>query len=523
VPEDEWQFYGLDQLINDRGMPIDWDFVTNVIWMSDRRKRQLSDEIIEITGVDNPNSRDQLLPWLQANGYPFDDLRKETVEKALNLAPELWGHEKDAREDECKPAVLVLRRRQWASVRSIDKAVAARRTAGAGHRVRFMYQFAGASRTNRFSGRGVQPHNMKRTPKMLDPEEDDAKLTFATDLIRGGHYDGFDLFIREPMEAFTGAMRSMFRAPDDSEFKVCDYKSVESAGLGWVADCTRLLNVFRENLDPYRDFGTLFYQKAYGDITTAERQICKPPTLGCGYRLSAGKDEDGVKTGLLKYAEDMGVNMTPTQADHAVKVFREGYPEIPQFWYACERAIRYVLTTHQPFTLGYVRFEWMKPYLLIRLPSGRFIYYYKPRLEKRVVDTGRTKWVRSRGEANTGHRQGTLIEVPDTYIRHSFSYMGRNQKTTKWERIQAHGGVTTENIVQALTRDILKVGLQRLHKAGFYIVGHAHDEGICMQKIGDNFYTLDLMREIYREPILNGRPVSRWTQAGWQGKYYRKA
>lgn len=510
VLNDEWDFYELDQLINDRGIPLDWTFVNNIIKMSDRRKAELRDEMSEITRLRNPNSQSQLLLWLQQRGYPHSDLQKETVEKALTLG----GLDPDA--------VRVLEMRLWASKTSIGKAEKARRTAGAGSRVRFMYQFAGASRTARFSGRGVQPQNMMRTPKILDPEYDDAKLTVATDLIRRGDYDGIELLIDEPMRAFTGTMRGMFRAPEGYRFVVCDYASVESAGLGWVSGCDRLLSVFREGRDPYRDFGAMFFEKPYDSVTRSERQFCKPATLGCGYRLSAGKvTEEGVKTGLLKYAEGMGVELTPDQAARSVAVFREGYPEIPQFWYDCEYAVKYAMRTGKPYDLGYLRFEMRKPYLLIRLPSGRYIYYYKPQLQWKKFKSTRWKWVSvTRIDAN-GERCQVLDKEYETYDRLVFSYMGRSQKTTKWQRIDAHGGVTCENIVQALTRDILKVGLQRLHEAGFYIVGHSHDEAIAMTKVGDNYFTLERMQELMSAPIAwaPGFPLK---AAGWAGPFYRK-
>src|SRR5712691_9159936 len=148
---------------------------------------------------------------------------------------------------------------------------------------------------------------MMRTPKVLDAEEDDEKLSFVTDLIRNGDYDAFELMFKEPMLAFTGCMRSLFRAPDGDKFVACDYSSIETVGTAWVTNCKRLLEVIRSGRDPYKDFGTMFYQKAYEEITRAERQICKPPTLGCTYRLVAGQEKDGVKTGLLAYAENMGV------------------------------------------------------------------------------------------------------------------------------------------------------------------------------------------------------------------------
>ncbi len=509
IPDEEWENYELDQLINDRGLPLDMDFVENIIEMSARRKRELLDRMKKISGSANPNSTTQLLPWLKLVGYPYDNLRKESVEKTLRRIKK-----NDPAVYMTKEGIRVLRLRQWASRTSVNKAVTAKAVVGKDGRARFQYQFCGAGRTWRASGRLIQPQNLMRTPKILDPEKDSTKLDIATNLIRSGDYDGLDLYIREPMLALTGTMRGMFRAPDGSEFQVCDFSSIESVGLGYVANCERLLEVFRSGRDAYRDFGTMFYQKPYEEISSAERQICKPPTLGCGYRLSAGRDEGGIKTGLLAYAENMGVEMTLEEAQRAVRTFREGYPEIPEYWKKCEIAAHHVLRTHKPHDVGCVTFEWRKPYMLIRLPSGHCIYYYKPRLETRTVYTGRFRQV---------YVNGRLVgEEEETYNRLCFTYMGKHQKTGKWVRLEAHGGVFTENIVQAITRDVQMVGLMRLHKAGFYLVGHSHDEQIAMQKIGDNYYTLQRMKEEVTAPIdwLPGFPLN---AAGWHGPYYRKA
>lgn len=515
----EWDYYELDQLINDRGIPVDPDFIDNVIWMSERRKGELTARMQEITGVDNPNSVSQLLPWLQGKFYPYGDIRKESVTKALKR------HRKGEIElsDDCE---VVLELRQWAARTSVKKANKAQLVVGDDGRARYLFQFAGASRTNRFSGREIQSQNMMRTPKEFDPEDDDGeKLEFVTNLIRRGDYQGFELFIDEPMLCLTGAMRSMFRAQDGRRFLVCDYASIESAGLAWVARCPSMLDIFRNNRDPYLFFGEMFYQKPYEEVTRAERQICKPPMLGCGYRLGPGKDKDGTKTGLLAYAENMGVDMTEEEADRAVKVFRDGFPEVRQFWYDCEKAIKYVLTTHKPMKLGYIVFEWLRPYLMIRLPSGRHIYYYKPRLEKRVFYTGNKvrKRVQSEGFFEDGAPAGKWITVEEdeTYVRTVFTYMGRNQKTGQWTRLEGHGGVVTENAVQALTRDILMVGLERLRKAGFYLIGHSHDEGMSEQDDSGNYYTLDLKRELMTQDI-DWAPGFPLKAAGWTGQFYRK-
>lgn len=520
VPNIEWDFYELDQEINDRGIPIDMQFVENLIWMAAKRKAELTAEMREITGVANPNSGQQLLPWLRDKGYPYNDLQKESVEKAIKRFP------KDLSDEDAPEVLRVLRRRQWASKTSTSKANTAKLVVGDDNRARYLFQFGGASRTNRFSGRLIQTQNMMRTPKIFDPEHNDEKLSFVTDLIRYGDYYAFnDLFIDEPMVALTGCMRGMLRAEEDYEFVTADLRSIESAVLGWMTDCERLLEVFRSGRDPYLDFGQDFYRKPYEAITRAERQICKPPALGCGYRLSAGKNIDGVKTGLMAYAENMGVEMTFEEADHAVKTFRRIYPEVKDHWYAYEAAVKFVLKTHKPFKVGPVAFKWMKPYLLIELPSRRCIYYYKPRLEKKVFTTGKitSKRVRSRGFFEDGAQQGEWITVeePEIYERTVLTYMGRNQKNAQWTRIQAHGGVTMENIDQAISRDILRDGMMMMHKLGFFLVGHAHDETMAEERVGDKEFTLERMLDVFKQ-VLWWAPGLPLGAAGWKGAFYRK-
>jgi DNA polymerase len=513
IPEHEWELYELDQRINDRGFPVDIAFIDNIIEMSERRKAELNSAMGKITGVSNPNAVSQLYAWLKDHGYPEKNLRAESVKKVLTLHDEkLIKLPRECRR--------VLKMRQWASRTSVNKAKTAKRLVGAGNRIRYALQYGGASRTLRWAGRGVQTQNMTRTPKVLDAEEDVTKLSFATDCIRHGRYNWLETFIGEPMTALAGCMRSMFRTEDDDiEFKTADLSSIESAVIAWLTQCKRLLKVFRDKRDPYKDFGVEFYRKAYDLITRAERNICKPPALGCGFRMGPGEVRaDGTLTGLLKYAENMGVKMTLAEAERAVEVFRRIYHEIPAHWKKYEIAIRKVMRNKTlKIMVGPVTFEWMQPYMTVLLPSGRRIYYHKPKIENKLIRTGefRMAWdpvVKKR------------VRKERTYYRLTFTHMGRDNApggSNRWGRVESHGGVIMENIVQAIARDVLGVALMRAHKFGFWLIGHAHDEAIAEGRRGDNKFTWQKLCDILREAIdwAPGLPLG---AAGWSAPFYRK-
>lgn len=498
----EWDLYELDQIINDRGLPIDIQFVRNAIQMANRRKAELTASLKRVTGVDNPNSPQQLLPWLKERGYRFDDLQKASIEKSITEAKEGVG-------DLTKPAVKVLGMRRQVARTSVKKYDAVERALGPGDRFRFGFQMNGASRTGRWAGRRYQPHNLARTPKDL---EADFLLEAVTEVIRQGDYEALNLYTSEPMEALAGVARSAIRAEDGYELRPADLSAIETCVIAWIAGCERMLEVIRSGKDPYKDFGTELYQKAYDDITKKERTDSKPAVLGCGYRLGGGDLKDGKKTGLWGYAENMKINLSKEESHRAVKIFRRAYPEYPKLWYALEEAVKHTVKTKRAcvptFTIDGrkvtvpVRMEFKAPYLIIRLPNGRPLYYKNPRIEKRALP-------------------GVKDDDGNQVFKDNLTYMGQIQGTRKWGRISSHGGKITENIVQAIARDVLAIILRRAHKDGFYLVGHVHDEAIPVARKGDNYFTVERMIELMKRPIrwAPGLPLG---AAGWSGPFYKK-
>ncbi len=436
VTQFEWDLYELDQIINDRGLPVSRRFVDHAIEMANRRTRQLVEQMKEITGLANPNSRDQLLPWIMARGYGFNDLGKDTVVKSLR---------EDLLSDECRQ---VLKLRQWAARMSVKKYVQLQNALGDDGNMRFLYQFAGAQRTNRWSGRRVQTQNLPRTPKVI---EDELMLEFATDLIERDDYETLTEVFKEPMEIIVGTVRSAFSTLDgehgDTEYVVCDLSSIETVVIAWLAGCKLIMRWLKEGKDPYKGFGSIWLRKPYEDITKQERNWSKPAMLGGGYRLSGGEIETegnnaGKKTGLWGYAENMQIFMDREQAHDTVKVFREEVaPEVVAMWKAYEAAAEYVLRSGKPRKVGPITFEYLKPYLMIRLPSGRRMFYYKPRLDKITIRP----------------KKG------DPYTRLTLTYMGMSQGASRvWKRIPTHGGKLTENCLSADSLILTPSGPKRI-------------------------------------------------------------
>lgn len=523
VPDDEWRLYELDQKINDRGLPVDMRYVEHAITMAARRKRELVAELADLTQLANPNSTTQLLPWLRERGYPFGDLRKDTVKKVLK-------EDKVVRDEDAglgdlslgaqiitDDARTALELRQNASRTSVAKYDMFKKSSGSDHRFRFAFQFAGASRTARWAGRRIQAQNLPRTPGMI---EEIGNLTFTTNLIRDGDYDGLALMVGEQMTALVGCIRSSIRAEDGKQFRVCDLSSIETCVIAWLSNCERLLRVIRAGYDAYKDFavilykgvyaafGTPEYEVAYAAVTKKERTDSKPAVLGAGYRLGGGDLMDGKRTGLWGYAESMGIDLTKAESHRAVAAYREGYFEVPELWKKYEDAIARCLRTHADQRVGPLLFRYCKPFLMVRLPSGRWMYYFKPELRQKTF----TKIV--------GLDEGGK-EIVESWTKTSFTYMGSDQKSGKWVRVFSHGGKMVENFVQAIARDVLKCGLLDADDAGFDLDGHVHDEIIAEQDEDDDELSVELLGECMTRPRAwaPGLPLG---YGGWAGDFYRK-
>lgn len=488
LPVREREGWLLDHRINERGMPADRDYVYGASTVAAEAKIELDAKLKKLTGLENPNSRDQMLPWLRSHGYPFNSLNKSLVTRA----------EAEAKLDPEAKTVIDIRKQ--ATKISDSKLEAMKNVMAPDERFRFQFNFMGAPRTGRESSHTIQMQNMPRPTKQIIKNMDR-----ILELLRRGQYDP----VWGPvMDAVTGTLRAAFKAPDGSRLVVSDLGSIENRVLAWLANCPSALGVFLEGKDPYLDFAETLYGIPYakliadynaGDLAAKEmRQNSKPPVLGCGYMLGAGvellnEDGDLIKTGLWGYSHGMGVPMTQEQCQVAVQVYRNKYPEICDFWYDMEGAALEALKTRSPQTVRFITFDTAGKVLRMTLPSGRCLHYIRPQIEE-VQINGR--W------------------------RENITYEGVHQKTRQWTRIKTYGGKLVENATQAVARDVLFHGMFLADQIGLDIVGTAHDEIITVVPDWAGVGLDDLVGCMTETPDwAPGLPLS---AEGYESVFYRK-
>ena len=440
IPYAERQAYLLDQKINGHGLPIDTTLVDNAVRINAEEKALVKLQMNELTGLVNANSAQQLQPWLLLHGLEMPNMQKATVEAALKL--------------ELPPLVReVLLLRAQANQTSTAKYAVVQMATFNDH-LHGVFQFAGAQRTQRWAGRLFQPHNLKRGYPDADQR---------AELLLHNSRAAIKMIEGNVMTYLSNIMRTVVTAPDGLTLAVSDFGSIESRVLGWQAGCSRINNLFAAGMDSYKDFATEVYHCDYDQVTKSQRGFCKPPVLGCGYQLG-GK-------GLVTYADGMGVSMHETEAQRLVDLWRNLYSEVVDMWYWLKDACIYVTENWEAVSGYAVTIRRDNDFLFIDLPSGRSIAYHRPTVEMRTPPG----WSR---------RVRTL------------TYMGRNQYNHRWERISTHGGKITENIVQAIARDLLRDAMTEMDNAGMRIVGHVHDEAIVEVDICDAPDTLAGMNYI---------------------------
>lgn len=489
IHPNEWRLWYLDQTINERGWPIDRTMVTNAATKVREEDERLRQVLFDLTGLQNPNSDAQFKPWARRHGYPFGDMRKETVKRALEL-PEGTMH---------ADLVRALQVRSSLKRTSVKKYFKILDNIAEDDRLRFTFQFAGAARTGRWSGRGAQLQNLAKPPKEWEAEH---VLEDIIESVRASDWEWLDAYYGDSMKALSAVIRGAVRARPGRHLVVADLAAIEARVLAWVAQCGSMLQVFKDNRDIYKAFGVHVYKKPYEEITKTERNNSKPGALGAGYRLGGGEEKvdrktgDLKKTGLWGYAWNMGVKLTKEEAHYSVKVFREVYPEVVQYWDALERAAKNVIRRGGIERVGVVAFEKQGPFLLLHLPSGRALHYLRPKIEMRETPWGEERW--------------TI----------TYEGMEDDGESKFWGRIPTHGGKLTENICQAIARDVLAHGIVEAEQEGFEVLAHVHDEIVAEEEDGSPRGVQQLCDAMTALPFwAKGLPLG---AAGFTTTFYRK-
>lgn len=414
VPEFVWEEYHLDQEINDRGIALDMAVVKNAILFDSKSKAVLSDKMQELTGLDNPNSVQQMKQWLADNGLEMDSLGKKEVAEVLKTAPE--------------PLQTVLSLRQQLAKSSVKKYQAMENAVCKDGRARGMFQFYGANRSGRWAGRLIQLQNL--------PQNHITDLAEARSLVEQGNYDAMNMLYDDIPDTLSQLIRTAFVPRKGKKFIVSDFSAIEARVLSHLAGEKWRADVFASGGDIYcASASQMFHVPVEKHGQNAHlRQKGKIAELALGY---------GGSVGALKSMGALEMGLAEEELQPLVDMWREANPNIVKFWWEVDRAVKKVVKERMSSKVGSVSFSYKSGMLFIGLPSGRNLSYVKPKM---------------------GVNQ---------FGSESVTYEGFGG-TKKWNRIESYGPKFVENIVQAISRDILMYAMRTLSHC--FICGHVHDE-----------------------------------------------
>ena len=414
VPDFLWEEYHLDQEINDRGIQLDMVLVEQAIAIDERSREELSAKMQQLTALENPNSVQQMKEWLTKHGLEVDSLDKKAVKELLKTAPPELAE------------VLELRRQLAKS--SVKKYQAMQNAVCADGRARGMFQFYGANRSGRWAGRLIQLQNL--------PQNHMAHLEDARSLVRSGDYSLLSTLYNSVPEVLSELIRTAFVPREGYKFIVSDFSAIEARVLSFLAGESWRLKVFAENGDIYcASASAMFHVPVEKHGQNAHlRQKGKIAELALGY---------GGSVGALKSMGALEMGLAEEELQPLVDAWRTSNPNIVQLWWDVDNAVKTTVRQRLDTETHGIRFRYRSGMLFIILPSGRQLCYVKPKM-------GTNKFG---GESVTYEGVGS---------------------TKKWERIESYGPKFVENIVQAISRDILMYAMRTLSHC--FIVGHVHDE-----------------------------------------------
>ena len=478
MPEKEQKQWQMDILMNAYGVRVDTELIEGALYIDGISTQERTDEAIRLTGLLNPNSATQLVPWLNEHSRKqetdpdvFQDIQKTTVAEALEKPGDLP-----------EEVLQMLRIRQQLGKTSIKKYVAMDTAKGEGDRVRGLTQYYGANRTGRWAGRLVQMQNLPRNYiKTLD---------YARKVVKAKNYEGLRLLYGNVPDTLSQLIRTAFIPSEGNKFVVADFSAIEARVIAWLAGEQWVNEVFATHGKIYEAtasqmFGVPVDRIAKGNPEYALRQKGKVATLALGY-------QGGTSALIAMGALQMG--LTEEELPDIVHRWRQANPRIRDLWYAVENAALSVMQTAQPQAIYGLIFAlegdlvYGQSFLTVKLPSGRKLYYPKPFLKE--------------------NQFGKL----------ALHYYTVGQQSRKWEVASTYGGKMTENIVQAVARDCLAVTLERIAAKHLQVVFHVHDEVIIDAPMET---TVDEICDLMAEPIPWARGLI-LKGAGFESSYYMK-
>lgn len=475
VPDFVQKQWETDLLINARGVAVDMDFCEGALELGETIRAQLTDEAVQLSGLQNPNSVKQLARWLSAEtGDDITSLRKETIKELLG-------------RDNADHVQRMLEIRQELGKTSTKKYDAIEAAVCDDGRVRGLLQFYGANRTGRWAGRLVQVQNLPRT--YTEP------LEFARELVKGRKLDALRTVYGSPNDTLSQLIRTAFVAAPGNVLIDADFSAIEARVISWLADEEWRLEVFRTHGKIYEAsasqmFGVPLERIKKGNPEYSLRQRGKVAELALGYQggVPAMRQMD---TGKLL------ADLPDEEIKDIVDKWRNTNPKIRNLWYSFNDAAIRVIQNGGSLRVRCCTFAREcdcirgTTCMTVSLPSGRKLYYVEP-------SVGENRWGGP-----------------------SITYMGVNDKN-KWGRIETYGGKLVENVVQAIARDCLAQAIEHLEAAGLPVVFHIHDEVVIDTAAFDtNDAMLDKVVKIMSTPIpwAEGLPLG---ADGWVGAFFKK-
>lgn len=414
VPDFVWDEFCIDQTINDRGIEIDTDIVKNAINIDEKTKARLTAAIKEITDMENPNSVMQMKQWLAENGLMVDSLGKSEIKELLKSAPPRLAS--------------VLELRQQLAKSSVKKYQAMQNTMCDDNRARGMFRFYGANRSGRWAGRLIQLQNL--------PQNHMPDLKQARELVKTGNFTALELLYDDISDTLSQLIRTAFIPKHGYKFIVSDFSAIEARVIAHIAGETWREDVFKSGGDIYcASAERMFHCKVEKHGKNSHlRQKGKIAELALGY---------GGSVGALKSMGALEMGMNEKELQPLVDSWRNANSNIVNLWWDIDGCVKQVIKERNSANTHGIGFKYESGILFIILPSGRRLCYVRPRI----------------GENKFGGE--------------SVTYEGIGA-AKKWDRIESYGPKFAENIVQAISRDILCYAMKNLSDC--FIVGHVHDE-----------------------------------------------